>query len=744
MDGIQSSDASSNRIDMIDTRATGADADPHGVLIRKAVKTYGSGKSSCNVLQGLDMSVKRGTIYGLLGASGCGKTTLLSCVVGSRGLNSGEILVLGHEPGSVHSGVPGPNVGYMPQELALYGNFTIKETLFFFGGIYKLKAAFINSQCEFLSKLLDLPPCDRYVKTLSGGQQRRVSFAVALFHEPELLILDEPTVGVDPILRHSIWNHLVRQSVEHGRTVIVTTHYIEEARQAHTVGMMRSGRLLVEDSPEKLLRTFQLSSLEDVFVQFCIRADGRHSIGQVSSTGSNAVICDSTESIASQTLSRETNVNTENPLNVSETIQPVKDDCVSSKAGLCQSFNYKNILPCPHRLSVLIRKNYLMSFRNIGLFLLTFLMPIFQSAVSNITLGNEPTDLRMAIINDELDPGLGRVCTNATDCEYSMLSCRYLRYINDKIIQVPYENISDAIEAGRRGHVWGVVHFGRNFTEEFEMRDWAIGLENVIDRRINVHMDTSNQQVAVFIQKWLVEAYDGFVKDFSKVCGHNPEAGGMPLTFLDPVYGRKDTPFTEFMAPGLMISIIYSAALLLTAATMVAEKEQGLLDRSLVAGVQMHEILFSNLLSQFTSMVGQTVLTFLGVLLIFNVPCYGNVAIAMLVVVLQGVVSMSFGLLIAVVCDNMNGVISLTTANFLLVFIMGGILWPIEGLPFDLRGVAYCLPSTSAIEALRSVMTRGWGLEKAAVYGGVLMSLVWIFGLLALCICVLRYRQNST
>ena len=111
------------------------------------------------------------------------------------------MLVLGGEPGSPESGIPGPRVGYMPQELALYGDFTIKETLEYFGRIYNLSPTFVKSQMEFLFKLLDLPPAHRYVKTLSGGQQRRVSFAVAVFHEPELLILDEPTVGVDPMLR---------------------------------------------------------------------------------------------------------------------------------------------------------------------------------------------------------------------------------------------------------------------------------------------------------------------------------------------------------------------------------------------------------------------------------------------------------------------------------------------------------------------------------------------------------------
>jgi len=150
-------------------------------------------------------------------------------------MDAGEIFVLGGKPGTRGSGVPGKRVGYMPQEIALYGEFSIQETMMYFGWIFGMETKEILERLQFLLNFLDLPSEKRLVKNLSGGQQRRVSFAVALMHDPELLILDEPTVGVDPLLRQSIWNHLVHITKAGQKTVIITTHYIEEARQAHTV-----------------------------------------------------------------------------------------------------------------------------------------------------------------------------------------------------------------------------------------------------------------------------------------------------------------------------------------------------------------------------------------------------------------------------------------------------------------------------------------------------------------------------
>lgn len=227
----------------------------------------------------------------MLGASGCGKTTLLSCIVGIKFLNEGKISVLGGTPGTKGSGVPGPRIGYMPQEIALVEEFSIKETIYYFGRIYGMSAERIRERYKLLRDLLDLPPGSKQVGKCSGGQQRRVSFAAAMVHEPELLILDEPTVGLDPILREKIWGFLVETTRTSKLAVLITTHYIEEAKQANNVsskflylwnvstnvgtflqiGMMRNGILLAEDTPQNILSRYEVDSLEDAFLQLCMK-----------------------------------------------------------------------------------------------------------------------------------------------------------------------------------------------------------------------------------------------------------------------------------------------------------------------------------------------------------------------------------------------------------------------------------------------------------------------------------------
>lgn len=257
-----------------------------------AFKEYRSQMESKVVLSDFHMNVKRGSMYkiasaewsvtsfdmqiyffryALMGASGCGKTTLISCIVGLSNLDKGHIKVFNEVVSKNNL-----KIGYMPQETALISKFTIGEMVHFFGIIFGMKEDRIEERLRFLSKLLELPPDDKIIGECSGGQQRRVSFAIALVHEPEILILDEPTVGVDPVLRSKIWNHLVDLSKIQNVTVLLTTHYIEEGRSSTHVGLMRKGLLIAEDTPQNLLENCQTESLEEAFLKLSEGQENGH------------------------------------------------------------------------------------------------------------------------------------------------------------------------------------------------------------------------------------------------------------------------------------------------------------------------------------------------------------------------------------------------------------------------------------------------------------------------------------
>ncbi len=224
-------------------------------------KCYGNFKA----VDGLDLHVKKGEIYGLLGPNGAGKTTVIKILGGLLKKTSGTAEVLEME---VPNKQVSANIGYMPQETAMYLGLTVHQNIEFFGQLFGLDKEQIARREAELLKFVDLVDWkDELVQKLSGGMKHRVSLACALIHEPEVLFLDEPTVGVDPKLRVNFWNFFTKFK-ENGKTIIITTHYMDEARHCDRVGFMRQGKLIAEGAPVDLMKEAGTDSLEDAFLKF--------------------------------------------------------------------------------------------------------------------------------------------------------------------------------------------------------------------------------------------------------------------------------------------------------------------------------------------------------------------------------------------------------------------------------------------------------------------------------------------
>ena len=215
------------------------------------------------VLTDIDLSVPYGSIYGILGPSGCGKTTTVKIMAGILEAASGSVYVLGESMPQLKLM---NRIGYMAQSDALYTLLTAGENLEFFGSLYGISKKKIQAKTAEILQLVNLSEHqDKPVMAYSGGMKRRLSLAAALIHEPEVLILDEPTVGIDPLLRKSIWEALYSM-VEQGMTIIVTTHVMDEADKCHQLAMMRDGKLIAAGSPRELQQKAGAKNLEEAFI----------------------------------------------------------------------------------------------------------------------------------------------------------------------------------------------------------------------------------------------------------------------------------------------------------------------------------------------------------------------------------------------------------------------------------------------------------------------------------------------
>ncbi|MEP7143790.1 MAG: ABC transporter ATP-binding protein [Ferruginibacter sp.] len=214
----------------------------------------------------ISFEVKAGEIFGFLGANGAGKTTAIRMFCGLLLPSSGSATVAGFDVYKQTERIK-QNIGYMSQKFSLYEDLTVKENIRFYAGIYGIKRQLIKEKTESLLKQLNLlSEANALVKSLPLGWKQKLAFSVAIFHEPRVVFLDEPTGGVDPITRREFWN-LIYQAAERGITIFVTTHYMDEAEYCNRVSIMVDGKIEAMDTPRNLKKTFNAKSMDEVFLQ---------------------------------------------------------------------------------------------------------------------------------------------------------------------------------------------------------------------------------------------------------------------------------------------------------------------------------------------------------------------------------------------------------------------------------------------------------------------------------------------
>ncbi|MHA1555643.1 MAG: ABC transporter ATP-binding protein [Candidatus Heimdallarchaeota archaeon] len=233
------------------------------VKMTELTKDYGK----LRAVNSLNLEIPEGEIFALVGPNGAGKTTAIKMILGILPPTEGSIEVLGWDIPKQQKKIK-ESIGYLAQQRALYENLTSKENIEFFASIKKLQKSEIQEKTRELLEVLDLLEYENIrAKNLSGGTQQRVALACACVSSPKLLILDEATVGLDPILRKDVWDYLRKFNKQVKGAIIITTHFLDEAEYADRVGFMRKANLIALDSPSALKEQTSSRTMEEVFLK---------------------------------------------------------------------------------------------------------------------------------------------------------------------------------------------------------------------------------------------------------------------------------------------------------------------------------------------------------------------------------------------------------------------------------------------------------------------------------------------
>lgn len=233
----------------------------HAVIVENLTRKFGDFTAVNNV----SFQVEKGEIFGFLGANGAGKTTTIRMLCGLLLPTSGKASVAGYDVYTEYETIK-QNIGYMSQKFSLYEDLTVKENIEFYGGVYGLNRRQIAAKTEELLDYLKLGEhADKLTSSLPLGWKQRMALSTALLHDPDIIFLDEPTSGVDPVSRRNFWL-LIYQLAERGKTVFVTTHFMDEAEYCHRLSIMRDGEIVELDNPQTLKKKYDAKSMQDVFM----------------------------------------------------------------------------------------------------------------------------------------------------------------------------------------------------------------------------------------------------------------------------------------------------------------------------------------------------------------------------------------------------------------------------------------------------------------------------------------------
>ena len=603
----------------------------------------------------------------------------------------------------------------MPQNIALHLYFSVSEILDYYSMLAGLTDQESREKKERILSFLNLrEKCSQPVMFLSGGQQRRLSLACALMASPPILILDEPTVGTDPVLRFSIWAAL-REIADQGTTVLLTTHYLEEAAGADCVGFLREGKILQEGKPGELMENFSAKSMERLFLTLCYNEEvGKDETGQ-------------DDELTKLTFDDDI-MQVEDYVTTSS-FAAVKPSVDVTKIAAMFAHQSKAKVSTMDKWKALLFKNLMVLRRHRVFMFFNAILPILNFSIFFFSIGRPLIGLHIAFNLENSVLPISCPTDNLYNCNQPSHSLSLLCHIKHQLEEQDisldqFKDVESAVTAVRTGDAAAALSFPENLTF-----DWiGLNTEGGEQPRVGLFQDWSNRQVGDTVKMAVTSSVISYLENTLQNCGAAPGSGQW-LNF-SAILGSLELSSHLTMLPAMVVITLHFLALALTADLLVTEKEQGLLQRDWTAGVPTTLALAAQICVQ-SIIVFIQVTSSVALLVFLYLPPATVVILATFIILLQCWCGMIWGAVISLACRTREQVIQLALAIIFPMFLMAGVLWPRTTMPVVLQYLAECLPLTPACDAVRDLLLRGhlggWVFARAVMVPGA-----WIVGLLLL------------
>tara|TARA_B100002003_G_scaffold4857_1_gene4554 strand:- start:4600 stop:7347 length:2748 start_codon:yes stop_codon:yes gene_type:complete len=595
----------------------------------------------------VSFKIKRGEIFGFLGSNGCGKSTTMKMLTGLLPATEGKAWLFGKGLDSNDIDTR-TRVGYMSQSFSLYNELTVAQNLILHARLFHVPEETISSRIQEMAtrfNLLDV--MQSMPESLPLGIRQRLSLAVAMVHEPDLLILDEPTSGVDPIERDNFWELMIALARNDKVTIFISTHFMNEAARCDRISLMHAGKVLVSASPQEIQQRKNASSLEDAFIEYLKDADSRNS-----------------DPIESETA-RESD----------ETV--IVDNTGSDKKGI-QFFSLRRLLSYARRESLELRRD-----------------PI------RLTLAFMGSMLLMVFIGFGITMDVENLAYAVIDNDQTELSHSYIqnlsgsRYFSEKPAVTSYSELESRM---RSGELSLVVEIPQGFARDLS-RGTSVDVAAWIDGSMPSRAETINGYVKGNHAQWLT----------SMVSHTNSSVSLTSAVNLDSRYRyNPDVKSLVAIVPAVIPILLLMIPALLTALSVVREKELGSIVNLYVTPVSRLEFLVGKQLPYiFTSFVSYLLLVAICVWL-FKVPVEGSFFTLSLTALLFVIFATGFGLLSSVFTNSQIAAMLLSTIGTILPAVQfAGLITPVSALEGFGRVIGELHPVSHFLLVSRGVFSKG-------------------------------------